>query len=1699
MKRSHSPLSIISLALVTSFLLVSHANAFHPTDPLMNDYYKVPTVLTDSEAPSTMIILDSSGSMRNLAYRTESFDPKKSYYGYFDSMAYYSFDTPNNYFEKCVGSPSSTCSYGNAPWSGNFLNWLTMRRVDVAKKVLTGGRVDTSDPTVLVLHPNMDRNLTRTYDDSSPVDDINNLVRHTTSCATAFTTLASGDGTNQSIAITRDSDGSTCFNNNIRVKIHPDDLINGSVEGVIQKNAENIRFGLTIFDTNDNDANEDDPPNTLDMDFNGGEIIAPVGSTVNEVVDGINGTPANSWTPLAETLYTVAGNFMQQSAISLPNGPRYATDAYNIGPAWDPFFFVNKDTLVHCSKPFVILITDGEPTMDENIAVPIRTAGDVVDGNPNPQSHFTTGISSTWYADGTANNDYLENVAYWAHTTDLRADLDDGDSDLTEDEDKQNLTLYTVFAFGSGNILRKAAINGSFIDKDGNGLPNSDAAESSASLKDKEWDFDGNGSPDNYAEASDGKKLEEALTAAMTDITGKLSSGSGSAAVSSSRSGEGATIQAIFFPKYPDQEQLTWIGDVNAMFVDAYGNLREDTNQNSQLDYKDDRVARMVSNDGKAQVELFIDTDGNGLLEMDEDLDGDRGNAYHPAGTADECDHNEDKDFDGHLDVAEDTNGNGRLDGEDVDHDCVLEFTEDLNGNGIFDPGEDIDGDGHFDNVDEDADGDCVMDTVNEDVDGDGVLDIFEDADGDGLLGTVEEDFDHDGLLGTVAEDVDGDGKLDIFEDLDGDGNLDVDEDTNGNGVLDAGEDLDGDGNLDVNEDFDGDGFLGTTDEDLDGDGYLDIFEDLDGDGFLDINEDHDGDGLLGTTAEDLNGDGNLDIIEDLDGDGKLDQGEDLNCNGVIDGEDIDGDCRLDLKDEDVDMDGHLDFEEDIDQDGICDVNESPVDEIVDLLEMKFLWSAGQHLADMSDVDTDSRTIFTSFDSDGDGMAEPGDVVMFNTSGSNPITNISNIYTYFNLPLRDPATASSPEKVLDFDNDNDTTEDPDDLVMLIDYIRGKDDLVFRSREITLNGMQYTWRLGDIINSSPMPVSRTMENLDLLYNDESYRLFKKKYIPRRQVVYTGSNDGMLRAINGGFYDAEINKVWRARNPNFNPYDADPTNDQEFSDSGPELGAELWAYIPYNLLPHLQWLARKNYSHVFFVDKPCRIADVKIFAPEPACSADINDPACIHPEGWGTILIGGMRFGGGPITVDYDGDKVLESNGDDRTLSSAYFVIDITDPETDPVFLGEFTFDDFSFTTSNPTVIQMKNSNNLETGIDWYLTFGTGPTTLKGQSDQQGKIYILKLNYNPVTHPGGIGTWVTSVATPDGANWYGELPEEKSFVSDIISADFEIGFATGSFQDDVIYFGSTSGGWEEIDTNNNGVHDAGEDDFNSDGIFDTGWSGNLYRIILDDQTDTENWLFGTYSGGAPSIGTPFIQVGAPITAAPNVSSDEDENIWVYAGTGRYLDELDDADQSIQYLIGAMEPSNAPNTWTGESVSMSDLLDVTHAKVYTGFTKTDALVTGIPGITNFQELEDSIGNDSSHYRGWKKELLSGLTERVINSPLIFGGGVFSLTFAPDREVCASGGWSYLYALYYLTGTAYYSPIFGTDPGDTINEEEAVIPLLSIGAGKPGGISIFNASDEGAASGVNTQGNDGRIHQTEIATPFNTKNRKLFWKNEL
>ncbi|MCG6202384.1 pilus assembly protein [Psychromonas antarctica] len=75
------------------------------------------------------------------------FKPSISYDGYFDPKKCYEYNRNNDVFKpkEELDHHSDACLNNAQPWSGNFLNYLTMTRMDVLRKVLYGGYRSTDN------------------------------------------------------------------------------------------------------------------------------------------------------------------------------------------------------------------------------------------------------------------------------------------------------------------------------------------------------------------------------------------------------------------------------------------------------------------------------------------------------------------------------------------------------------------------------------------------------------------------------------------------------------------------------------------------------------------------------------------------------------------------------------------------------------------------------------------------------------------------------------------------------------------------------------------------------------------------------------------------------------------------------------------------------------------------------------------------------------------------------------------------------------------------------------------------------------------------------------------------------------------------------------------------------------------------------------------------------------------------------------------------------------------------------------------------------------------------------------------------------------------------------------------------------------------------------------------------------------------
>lgn len=1136
---------------------------------------------------------------------------------------------------------------------------------------------------------------------------------------------------------------------------------------------------------------------------------------------------------------------------------------------------------------------------------------------------------------------------------------------------------------------------------------------------DEEWDVDRDGDPDNYFYVVNALKLEEELSKSFTAMLSRASSGTAASVISNSRSGEGAVYQSIFYPtRESNVGELTWVGELHALFVDSYGNLREDS-------------------DGDKTLDLYIEVDTNSDGTLDDDEDKNNNSLWDTA---------RDKIIvfqeDGTVFKYDDTNENEQIDSEDT-----LTFSPDISqwhNNGQLDT--------------EDADGNSILD---------------------------QEDLNCDGILNQpLNEDVNNNGKLDAGEDLNANNQLDfyLNEDANLNNQLDAGEDLNSDGLLN-----------------------------------LPLNEI-----LLNT---DLNGNGTLEasITEDADGDNILDH-EDINCNGILDFEDTNGDGQI----------------------TILEPGTGPFS----LEDINYLWAATDWLNENANTATfdplnqrsynstdPKRYLITFVDKNNNMVADSGEIVPFVSEDPVPaakLTDTSTIYPYLSLfdTFGDESSfisALRPTALFEPYLQGQTKRQ-------IDYIRGEDQGLISMGSYTLPAMRNRkydsgtklWRLGDIVHSTPTVVSSPAEGYHLLYRDLTYAEFLARYQKRRSVIYVGSNDGMIHAFNGGFFDSTTSGFTTTIQEPFSDangngtldsgelhYDWD-SNSAVNSTTNYQLGAELWGYIPYNLLPHLYWLTEKDYPHVYYMDMQPKIFDAKLFLDNSGNPIDDD-----HPGGWGTVMAVGMRFGGGQIRADMDKtDGSTFVTNTDRTMRSALVIFDITNPEKAPSVLGEIAFDGLGYTTCYPAVIPMRSkagfgSSTTFSSNDWYLVVGSGPADASGTpatgdplieavSKQKGKIFILDLKalvadgeVRTINDLGSLTSIGLKTATP-ALNWHFGEYDANSFISQPVTVDYDL-----NFNADAAYFGTISGdrstGWggkvrrlifEE--TRLNGATN-NYDDYTTDY---TTWH-DILNIDVDGDgtgdvnvTKSDNVLIDLTSDQQP-ISAPM---SIALDSAKTVTGDRER--WIFFGTGRFLVRKDAPNIDQQSYYGLKEPSGADGFTWGEINKATSLLDVSLAEVYDDQTVEN--VTASPAIVDWEDLIFEIDTNKS---GWYLDF-PRQGERNLGSAALLGELLTYTTYVPSQDVCNIEGNSFLYALYYKTGTGYFEPAIGwswddsrgTESGTVEKGERLATTNVSLGGGMSISPNIHTGREDGSKAFVQTS--TGAIRGIEQINPGLSKSGKSAWR---
>ena len=821
-------------------------------------------------------------------------------------------------------------------------------------------------------------------------------------------------------------------------------------------------------------------------------------------------------------------------------------------------------------------------------------------------------------------------------------------------------------------------------------------------------------------------------------------------------------------------------------------------------------------------------------------------------------------------------------------------------------------------------------------------------------------------------------------------------------------------------------------------------------------------------------------------------------CTGAPDGKLIlKHDCIVKLRYDSTSGAVKVDRYQDADGDGAADTV-APF-QTVDLKDVQASWEGGRRLAlttpgascAANTGGATCRRILTWADVNNDGDVDVAERLEFT------VANESTLCPFLGGALVANCVSGTAAQ---------RTAAQNEATNIINWIRGNTvaGLRNRVRQVTddagVTGPA-VWPLGDIMSSSPTSVGAPSERYDAIYGDANYSAFFARYKDRRQVVYAGANDGMLHAFNGGYFaNGDVISTPDKEELRFTTTPKQPgttTNCASLPCDGsvatyayrgvqPPLGAELWAFIPQDLLPQLRWLTDPAYSHIYYVDQKPKVTDARIFAPD----AD-------HPGGWGTILIGGFRFGGScrnctnkgvprVVNADFDGSGIAP-----RVFLSSYFVLDITNPEKDPVLLWTFRDQDLGLTTAQPAVVRIKPTNTLadpktaSTNEKWFVVFGTGPTNFDADSSQPAQMYAVDLKVGPPSVPADMNTTngtvkgvACSAASPClAAKSTGSGDRVRifptgltnAFMGDATSLDFDLDFRV-----DVIYIGS--------------VRCAGATPSPCNGVAPV-WKGAMWRLVTNGDTDPDNWgihsgpdqkptkLISTFTSGGTCADTTAVcanKVG-PVTAAPALSSDDTHNIWVFFGTGRYFSNLDKTNTDPQQFFGVKD-CFITGVCADQTVEQHNLLDVSQVVVCTSCTPTANVSTDGGGTftVGFQAGGGNLVNNIQNMDGWVTNL-PNVRERNFTPPTILGGTLFFTTFIPSDDLCVSGGNGLLYNLYYGTGTPFSDSMIGTT---VVGANTIANASLSLGFGMPSQAAVqIGAQGTGAHGTTSNTGCVGRV----------------------
>lgn len=404
-----------------------------------------------------------------------------------------------------------------------------------------------------------------------------------------------------------------------------------------------------------------------------------------------------------------------------------------------------------------------------------------------------------------------------------------------------------------------------------------------------------------------------------------------------------------------------------------------------------------------------------------------------------------------------------------------------------------------------------------------------------------------------------------------------------------------------------------------------------------------------------------------------------------------------------------------------------------------------------------------------------------------------------------------------------------------------------------------------------------------------------------------------------------------------------------------GQEIFAYIPNALFPELSKLTSPNYSHQYYVDGMSGVSDV------------------YYASAWHTLLASSTGAG-----------------------ARAVFALDVTNPDGfgSSSALWEFTNAndaDLGYTLAQPSVVRMQDGH-------WAVIVANGYSSDNGHA----VLFVLDAKTGAVLQKIDTGVGATT---------------NKNGLSSPIA----------------------------VDTNN---------DHSVDAVYAGDLYGNLWKFDVSGSAGSWTVPGSPFFVACTTSGTTCsIADRQPITGKPNVGqvgeAGSDQNgvgRMIYFGTGKYFETGDNIvgdSPQVQTFYGLWDKGSAITDRSSLQAQTIDFDGIATTIGGTPSTKPVRVVSNNPVC--YAATSTGCTASSPLKTGWALNLLKPVNiaqgELVDSFPLVRRGLVVFSTKIPNTDPCASGGKSRTMEVGALSGGEFNGPPFDVNGDGQVNKDDFVL----------------------------------------------------------